>query len=119
LEAEDWIKEYAKEVQQKYPDLSLEQISRICKHPFNFAREKMKTETLPEIRIKYLGTFKVTLSKAGKKLEQMRKMVENGTMHAEKYEHYKKLLTNFIDRHGKSRDKPGQCDQLLSGEPEV
>ena len=59
LEPDEIIGKFYLRIKDKYPDLSLEDITQICQAPFLFLREKMAMISLPMIRFKYWGVFKV------------------------------------------------------------
>ena len=59
IDTEKLIKDYHDIIKVKYPDLSLEELSIMCKAPFKFLKEMWKKPTLPSIRFMYFGTFVV------------------------------------------------------------
>lgn len=59
VETDKLIKDYFNTIKEKYPDLTLEELTIIVKAPFSFMRKCMKQVNLPTIRFQYLGIFTV------------------------------------------------------------
>lgn len=60
LKFEELIEEFFnKKVIDKYPSITLKHCRIICRTPFKFIAEKMGSQDLKQIRLKYLGTFKI------------------------------------------------------------
>ena len=55
--SDETIFDYARTIQEKYPDLTPNEIYEICRTPFRLAALEMKSGSLKDVRIKYLGTF--------------------------------------------------------------
>lgn len=55
--SDETIFDYARTIQEKYPNLTPDQIYEICRTPFRLAALEMKSGGLKDVRIKYLGTF--------------------------------------------------------------
>lgn len=59
LKPDELISKFHETLKSQYPDLTLEELNVICRSPFIFLRDQMKLLTLPSIRFKYWGIFKV------------------------------------------------------------
>jgi len=97
-EPRDFIYQYCESIKDKYPELSTAQIEEICRHPFSFVKEKMKQSNLPEVRLKYFGVFRVRLLRVKDRFAENEKMFSLGRITENRYLHFKKILTNFIER---------------------
>lgn len=73
LETEELIGKFYLSIKDKYPDLTLQDITLVCQAPFIFLREQMAKVTLPQIRFKYWGVYKV---KSGR-LRALPKIIED------------------------------------------
>lgn len=73
LEPEELIGKFYLSIKDKYPDLTLQDITLVCQAPFIFLREQMAKVTLPQIRFKYWGVYKV---KAGR-LKALPEIIED------------------------------------------
>jgi len=58
------IENFYETIKNKYPDLTLDDVGRICSSPFHFANRAITSALLPIIRFKYLGVFSVKRNKA-------------------------------------------------------
>lgn len=65
------ISEYWEEVKDQYPNISAEQFRVICESPWMAIKEWMRSERLPVIFMKYMGTFKPSKGTIRKMLGRM------------------------------------------------
>lgn len=77
LKPEELISKFHEIIKSQYPDLTLEELNVICRSPFIFLRDQMKKLTLPSIRFKYWGIFKVKKGLLDKLPERIDKNKEN------------------------------------------
>lgn len=66
IEFDRLIEEYYEKVKDKYPDISLESFTKLCKAPFWFFNKSMGKATMPTIVIKYIGKLTILPSKIKK-----------------------------------------------------
>lgn len=59
LKTDELISRFHESLKSLYPNLTLEETNVICRSLFIFLRDQMKKSTLPSIRFKYWGIFRV------------------------------------------------------------
>lgn len=59
IQPDELIGRFFETIKDKYPNITLEEVNIICRTPFIFLRDQMKKSTLPSIRFRYWGIFKV------------------------------------------------------------
>jgi len=97
-EAEDILKDFKREaLPEKYKDLSLNDLRRICFTPFFFLRKVMQSNVLTEIRFKYLGVFLVSSRKAKTLLEKAGIRYAKGLITEEEFHVIKNMVDNYFD----------------------
>lgn len=85
LETNDTIRAYYEIVKDKYPDIPYSQFEAICKNPFRFFKNKIETDSMPIIAIKYFGKFKVYPSKIKTIIKELNIKKKFGTISEERY----------------------------------
>lgn len=53
------IIKFFEEIRDKYPHLSFDQINEACLFPYMYFKRRMSDDDIPDIRIKYLGSWQV------------------------------------------------------------
>lgn len=88
LTHESLIKEFfEKVVKDKYPQIDESMCMDICKAPFLFIRKKISEGMLiPDILVKYLGKFKMTLQRVQNLKVVNYKRLQNNTYTLEQYD---------------------------------
>jgi hypothetical protein len=90
------IEKYYNKVQQKYPDLSFDELKKIVSTPFEFLKQEMQSPELPTIRLKYLGVFVVYNGRAEYILRRTKESYQKGNitkkLHDERVETIERLL---------------------------
>lgn len=81
--------------------LSLEEIKDIIWTPYLHMRNCMESENLPQIRMKYLATFKPTVRRCKDQMKRNDKKLENGYITQEEYLKMQEVLQNFIKENEK------------------
>lgn len=89
------IEEFYNKNKDTYPEVSLEEFKLICNSPFLLIKEVMNRGLLKDIRIKYLGLFKVVPSRVKYSLINLEKNYEEKKISKERYEKRKKILTSY------------------------
>lgn len=59
LDTTELISRFYEVIRLDYPELPIEEVTKIIRSPFIFLKEKMKHSNLPEIKFKFFGKFKV------------------------------------------------------------
>lgn len=59
LEFNTIVERFYDKIKEEYPELTLEDITKIVKNPFIFLRRQMAKPHLPTMRMKYWGIFRV------------------------------------------------------------
>jgi hypothetical protein len=95
------IDEYYKTIKDKYPDISEREVELICKSPFELLVKLMVHPLLPQLHLKYFGTFRISPTKALKGLIDIEEKWKYGKITPKKYHEYRPLLKNLIDRYEK------------------
>jgi hypothetical protein len=86
IEHEDMIKQYYEKVKDQYPHLSYQQFANICKAPFQFVKEGIRSGTYPRINLKYMGKFEPRKGRLKQHLIRIGIYEANGSMSKEDYE---------------------------------
>ena len=63
LSIDDIVKEYYPLIKDKYPSITKDECTTICKSIFYFIKKHMKSTDFPTIQIKHLGKFAVSPAK--------------------------------------------------------
>jgi hypothetical protein len=125
MDSEDLIREYWDSIKEKYPELSYEEVKEICHSPFVFLKDMMQREDLPEVRMKYLGVFRVYLNRAKYILDQLEQRKTSGSvgqrMSDQRRERFRVSVEKFIIKteNDEKGGDTGQHPGLPAGEPEV
>lgn len=90
------ISDFYDTIKDRYPNVSLKQILEVCRAPFGFIKQAMQMFDLPEIRIKYLGVFKVEPYWAKTLLNKIR--ISNEKNPNERKEQLINSLTEYLVR---------------------
>jgi hypothetical protein len=98
MRAEELIVEFAKQMQVKLPELSLQQISAVCKAPFRLVASEMKVGSLRTVRIKYLGCFTVYPGRVKGMLKKTRLLHEKGTVPDSQLQDIENMAENYFGR---------------------
>lgn len=106
LETKDLIQEYFEEVRSKYPDISFEKFSVICRAPFLFFRKMMERPDFPLIHVKYFGKFVVFPGNAKKIIDLMGAFLRRGVITQEQFDNRTKDLKAYIEKHGYENQNP-------------
>lgn len=89
------VEEFYNKNKETYPEISLEEFKLICSSPFLLIKEVMNRGLLKDVRIKYLGLFKVVPSRVKYSLINLEKNYEEKKISKERYEKRKKILTSY------------------------
>lgn len=101
LTNDDLIKEFFKKMQDKYPNISIEQAKDICYGPWRFLKSEMESGELSEVRFKYFGTFQVYKGRAKNLLIKLEKQFEENKISEKEYLRIKPMLENFLSNEEK------------------
>lgn len=99
IETDNLIKQFFEEQKDSLlKGISYEETITICKAPFQFIRKQMSRIELPDIHIKYFGTFRVTIPKLKKQLQKLEERYMFLRIDKEEYETTKtKYLTKIAE----------------------
>lgn len=96
LSTDKLIEEYYNSRKQEYPEINPDDFIRICKIPFEYIMNKMKSSLFPLIHIKYFGKFIVFPGKVRSYLRHCEKALDKGDMTKEEFEEETKPLKDFL-----------------------
>ena len=91
------IEEYYQQVKDKYPDISFERFNAICRSPFNFIKELIRSARLPIIMVKHLGKFVPAVSRVKQRLEAEKVFFEKNIIDEETYKYRSTFLQNYLN----------------------
>lgn len=98
--AQQLIDEYYEIEKHNYPNISKEEFNKICRAPFNYIKNEIEGEELPEIGIKHLGTFSVKMGTAKFSIKNLEVVFQKGNISLFRYTKLKKILSNYLKRRG-------------------
>ena len=101
IQSDDLIEMFYKQLEDN-KGLTLEQVSKICKTPFNYFRTKMALHDLPLIKVKYFGKFIAYEKKKKRLLINLQNKFNLGKISKEDYENGKNNLHLYLDKNFKS-----------------
>lgn len=99
LEVKETVKDYFETIQEKYPNLTLEQCKEVITTPFEMVKEDMENAEFSTCRLKYLGTFFVYPKKAKAALEGWTKMFKSHKIDRTEYFELKSKIEKYIEEH--------------------
>ena len=88
------VKEYWEEVKDQY-DIDYTEFKEVCRSPFRFIKESMSSGLLKNIRIKYLGLFKVSSRRVKYSLKSLQENFDRDAISQKHYEKRKKILISL------------------------
>ena len=94
IDVEKLIKGYHETIKDKYPDLTLDELTVMCKAPFKFLKQSWKNLLLPTIRFMYFGTFVVYKGRNAFIDRSLDRGLSMGTMTQERIEKLKQIQIN-------------------------
>jgi len=80
------------------PDMDYKEFSEVCRTPFLHLRRQMAADYLPEIRLMYLGVFRVHPGMIVSMLQFNQKRYEKNLIDQKQYEQYMNKLIGYINR---------------------
>lgn len=98
------IQDYYKQVKDKYPDISLKQFSDICNSPFKLVKEVMNNNNLKDIRLQYLGSFKVSSFRINKVVKSFTNRLDKGKITEDKFKQKTSIYNEYIEIKNKSKE---------------
>lgn len=98
LTSEELLIEFHKEMESKYPGITIEQAKDICYGPWRFLKSEMENGELSEVRFKYFGTFQVYEGRAINMLENIKERFKFNKIKKEEYFRIKNMLTKFLTK---------------------
>ena len=101
LTNDDLLKEFFKKMQDKYPDITIEQAKDICHGPWRFLKREMESGELSEVRFKYFGTFQVYKGRAKNLLLKLDKQYEDKIISEKEYLRIKTKKKKFLSNEEK------------------
>lgn len=90
------IKNFHEYIKDKYPDISLEEMKKICVAEFDMLREVMTEGNLEEVRLQYLFVVKPSVNKVVRSLEALYDNKEKGRVSKKDFERYDSMFRNYI-----------------------
>lgn len=98
LENDRAIKEYFNQVKEQYSTIDFDTFSRVCKAPFNFVKESIRSGNIPIIMFKYFGKFRINKGRLTNGLDTNEKVYAKGKRSEAKYNFVKNLLTGYLKK---------------------
>lgn len=98
LEHDTAIEQYYEEVKHLYPGVDFDRFRLVCRAPFQYVKKCMASLSMPKIRIKYIGTFRVFQPRIKKALKILEIANDRGMVAPEGYKHRKEWLTEYLKR---------------------
>lgn len=98
LQNNQLIEEFYEQEKHKYPGVSLEQFKEICFGPWRFLKHEMESGELPEVRLKYFGTFQVYTGRAKNMLHNLKKRFQFHKIDPNDYNRLTSMLNKFLKR---------------------
>ena len=92
------IEEFYEENKHKYSDIPLNEFKLICSSPFMLIKEVMNRGILKDIRLKYLGVFKVVPARVKHSLINLESNYKEGKISKDRYEKRKKILGKYDNK---------------------
>lgn len=96
LQNSELIEEFYNQEKHKYPDMTLEQFKEVCFGPWRFLKHEMESGELPEVRLKYFGTFQVYQGRAKHMLENLKKRFKFHKIDPVQYHKLKDMLEKYL-----------------------
>ena len=70
IETNELVTGYFESIQDKYPELSYDQVKKIVLFPWFFLKSNMESGKFENVRLKYFGEFSVPLCRAKRMLKE-------------------------------------------------
>lgn len=113
IEPRDFIvKFYDEVIKSRFPDLSLQQVSEICRAPFILIKKTIQSGKFTEIRVKYLGTFEPSAKRIYQQLLKNEHFKKIGLLNQEDYEYKRGILTKFLEKSKDALIEDGQPNYI-------
>lgn len=111
------VERFYESIKNKYPELSFEEVNEACLFPYEYFRQRMTTGEMPDIRIKYFGSFQIFSTPVLKEIKKIEAINEKVLSKGEQiYPYYEERLKNMKDyvknnpkvfsKNDKKRDTP-------------
>ncbi len=94
INTEKLLAGYLERVKTQYPDMTIEELSTICRTPFVFLKLQMKKITLPIVRFKYFGSFLVYKQRISNASRIAQHALENDKITQTKFNKIQLLIEN-------------------------
>lgn len=98
LENQEIFEEYYEKHSSQFPGIPKEQVKEACYGSWIFLKKEMESSELPNIRLKYFGTFRVYKSKVIKMLSVMKERFKNKKIDPKNYFRVKKMLEIYLSK---------------------
>lgn len=102
---EDYVREFYETLPEEFKQFSYENIKAACTAPFLFLRKCISSNSLPTVRFKYLGVFRIYPKKAKAELEKAEIRFAKGYISEAEYFRIKNMVENFLERQGISTEE--------------
>lgn len=90
------LKEFHSEIQQEFPNITLEELTLICYSPWKFLKEEIGSGRMTKVRMKYLGTFQVYPKRVNYILSQLSGRLEDGKITKRHHDYIKEKLETYM-----------------------
>lgn len=97
MTSQELIESFYQKFKEKYPEISLEEMKKICSSEFIMMKEVMESGELEDIRLQYLFVAKVSQARVIKHLKDIYKKKAAGKLTNETFSKYNSLLLNHIN----------------------
>lgn len=93
------IREFHSSISEEYPNLSVEDVSNICKAPFMYLRDIVERGVMAVVHFKFLGKFLIYPGRVKGLIKSLNIQKEWGVIDEEKYNKRMKQLEDYLTLH--------------------
>lgn len=97
------LEEFYKEIKDKHPDVSYEQVKEVCFGPWRYLKQIMQYGKLESVRFMYLGVFQVRPARAKYVFEMNKNNFKKGTISLEDYVRYQSQIEKFLNENKENK----------------
>lgn len=98
LTTPELIEQYFYTIAEEYPELTMEECKEICHSPWKYLKVQIESGDLPEVRLKYFGTFQVYEGRARNMLFNLKERFRAKNVEPKQYFKLKTMIENYLKR---------------------
>lgn len=73
------IERFYESIKEEFPNLSKEEINQVCLFPYRYFKSRMSDDDIPDVRIKYLGSWQVFSTPVISRLNTVQERIDRKT----------------------------------------